>query len=158
MKALIASAASASLFIVPCQSAKELLPIEFTDITRNYQVSPNDFKTDAVVNSVNFDNFLKANLVFDLLSNENPVFTQIFSNTCFYNVNLSSVVSNFADTDFVIKFAVDVENSQQTIIDDIQTLTTVRKMQEPSNLKAIGIFGKILLSSITHKTFSGQKK
>ena len=102
------SVAFASLFIVPCQSATIPLPIKFTDITRNHQVSPNNFKTDAVVNIVNFDNF--------------------------------------------------VENSQQTIIDDIQALTTVKKMQEPSNLNAIGIFGIILLSSATYKTFSEQKK
>lgn len=107
MKALMSSVASA-LFIVPCQSATIPLPIEFTNITRNYQVSPNDFKTDAVVSIVNFDNF--------------------------------------------------IENSQQTIIDDIRVLTTVKKMQEPSNLNAIGIFGIILLSSATYKTFSEQKK
>lgn len=154
------------------------LPIELTDTTGGFVAthpSPNPVNGinavvtgigsgqtspfDPVAGGANLANFLGANivfnyvagnpLVFDLLSNNNSVFTKEFLVTGLYNIDLKSVVPVYANTNLVIRFSVNT-GTGTTEISNIKALITTKTPQitEPKSILGIGLFGLGLIAGI----------
>ena len=166
------------LTISPCAAAVFPLPIEFVDTTGGFVAthpSPNPVNgINAIVDGVgagqtspfnpvaggaNLANFLGANIVFDyvagnpltfdLLSNNNSVFTEEFLVSGFYNVDLKSVVPVYANTDLIIRFSVNT-GTGTTEISNIKALITTKPLQitEPKSILGVSLFGLGLFAAI----------
>ena len=161
----------------PCAAAVFPLPIEFVDTTGGFVAMPPSPSPvngiNAIVDGVgsgqtspfnpvaggaNLANFLGANIVFDyvagnplafdLLSNNNSVFTKEFLVSGFYDVDLKSVVPVYANTDLIIRFNVNT-GTGITEISNIKALITTRlQIPDPKSILGIGLFGLGLITAI----------
>lgn len=161
-----------------CATTVSPLPIEFVNTTGGFVATPpspnpvnginaiidgvgsgQTFPFNPVASGANLANFLGANIVFDyvagnpltfdLLSNDNSVFTKEFSVTGFYDIDLKSVVPVHANTDLVIRFSVNT-GTGTTKISNIKALITTKTPQvtEPKSILGIGLFGLGLIAAI----------
>lgn len=111
-------------------------------------------------------NFLGANvlfnytagnlLTFDLLSNGSSVFTDSFSTTGSYNIDLKSIVPSVANTDLVVQFSV-LSGTGTTSINGVKLQITT-KTPEPGAMTAIGLFGLGLAGAATRRQLQEKAK
>ena len=111
-----------------------------------------------VAGGANLANFLGANILFDyvagnpltfnLLSNNNSVFTKEFLVSGFYNVDLKSVVPVYANTDLVIRFSVDTGTGMTEISNIKALITTTPQITEPKSILGISLFGLGLIAAV----------
>lgn len=111
-------------------------------------------------------NFLGANvlfnytagnpLTFDLLSNGSSVFTDSFSTTGSYNIDLKNFVPVYANTELAIQFSV-LSGTGTTSINGVKLQITT-KTPEPGAMTAIGLFGLGLASAATRRQLQEKAK
>jgi PEP-CTERM motif len=106
--------------------------------------------------NVVFDYVAGNPLTFDLLSDGGSVFTQTVSTTGSYNIDLSSVVPTFANTDLVVQFSV-LSGTGITSISGTKLLITTRT-PEPATMAGIGLLGMGLAASATRRKLQEKAK
>lgn len=95
-------------------------------------------------------------LTFDLLSNGSSVFTDTFSITGNYNIDLTSVVPGVANTNLVVQFSV-LSGTGTTGINGVK-LEITTKTPEPGTMTAIGLLGLGLAGAATRRQLQEKAK
>ncbi|TRT89250.1 MAG: PEP-CTERM sorting domain-containing protein [Microcystis aeruginosa Ma_OC_H_19870700_S124] len=95
-------------------------------------------------------------LTFDLLSNGSSVFTDTFSITGNYNIDLTSVVPGVANTNLVVQFSV-LSGTGTTGINGVK-LEITTKTPEPGTMTAIGLLGLGLAGAATRRQLPEKAK
>jgi len=106
--------------------------------------------------NVLFDYVAGDTLTFDLLSNGTSVAHQSFSTSGSYNIDLKSVVPNYANTNLVVQFSV-LSGTGTTSISGVKLQITT-KTPEPGTITAIGLLGLGLAGAATRRKLQEKAK